>query len=121
MNIIPYNNQLKGHARAMRNENTNAEALLWLGLKQKQLLGLRFNRQKMVGNYILDFYCKELRLAIEIDGESHELQYEYDRNRAAFLGGFGIRVLRFYNQDVVASPEGVIREIKAYIESKFYC
>jgi len=69
--LIPYNPKLKQLARKLRNKSTKSEVLLWNYLKGKQIKGFDFHRQKPIGNYIVDFYCSELLLAIEIDGESH--------------------------------------------------
>lgn len=69
--IIPYNPKLKGYARELRNSSTFAEIVLWGYLKGKQMRGYDFDRQRPIDNYIVDFYCKDLQLAIEIDGESH--------------------------------------------------
>ncbi len=69
--IIPYNPKLKELARKLRNDSTFTEIILWNYLKKKQMRGFDFDRQKPIDNYIVDFYCKDLKLAIEIDGESH--------------------------------------------------
>ncbi len=71
--IIPYNPNLKELARKLRNNSTKAEIILWLKLKGKQMYGYDFHRQKPLDNYIADFFCHELMLAIEVDGYSHEL------------------------------------------------
>lgn len=69
--IIPYNPKLKEFARKLRNESTFTEIMVWNYLKKKQMRGYDFDRQRPIDNYIVDFYCKNLQLAIEIDGESH--------------------------------------------------
>jgi len=69
--IIPYNHKLKELARKLRNDSTLSEIMLWNYLNGKQMLGYDFDRQRPIDNYIVDFYCKDLKLAIEIDGESH--------------------------------------------------
>ena len=76
--IIPYNPKLKKLARKLRNKSTKSEVLLWNYLKGRQIKGFDFHRQKPIGNYIVDFYCSELLLAIEIDGESHYGNEEKD-------------------------------------------
>jgi very-short-patch-repair endonuclease len=76
--IIPYNKNLKILARNLRNNSTLSEILLWKQLKGKQIFGYDFHRQKPIGDYIVDFYCSELLLAIEIDGSSHNEKYEDD-------------------------------------------
>ena len=69
--IIPYNPKLKAFARNLRNDSTYTEILLWNYLKGKQMRGFDFDRQRPIDNFIVDFYCKDLQLAIEVDGESH--------------------------------------------------
>ncbi|TYC01378.1 MAG: endonuclease domain-containing protein [Kosmotoga sp.] len=78
---LPYNPKLKELARELRKNSTLAEVLLWNELKKKKLKGYRFIRQKPIGNYIVDFFCKELFLAIEIDGSTHYEKGEEDIRR----------------------------------------
>src|SRR5436190_23610164 len=116
--IISYNGKLKDRAKYMRNNSSHGEVALWASLKNKQL-GIRFVRQRMIGNYIVDFYCKELKLAIEVDDESHDMKYTYDNKRTAMLSELGVIVLRFSNKDVLKNREGVVESIKKYIEENF--
>ncbi len=76
--IIPYNPELVPLARKLRNNSTLSEVLLWKRIRNKQLFGYDFDRQKPIGNYIVDLYCAELMLAIEIDGDSHDHKSEED-------------------------------------------
>jgi len=105
--FIPYNGDLKENVRQLRQNATKAEKKLWY----EYLRGheYRFVRQKIIGNYIIDFYCQKLKLAIEIDGESHlgDRNEEYDKTRTAELDRFGIKVLRFWNNEVVDGLSGV--------------
>ncbi len=78
--IIPYNPKLKEFARQLRNDSTKTEIFLWLKLKSKQMYGYDFHRQKPIDNYILDFFCYELMLGIEVDGYSHEFLEVYNRD-----------------------------------------
>ena len=78
---IHYNSKLKQLSRNLRNQSTLAEVLLWAQLNKKQQSGYKFNRQKPIGNYIVDFYCSELNLVIEIDGESHYNKEVHDKKR----------------------------------------
>lgn len=117
-NIIPYNPRLKQYAKQMRNNSTKAESTLWSALRCNQL-GVRFNRQKMINNYILDFYCKDLKLAIEIDDQSHDFKYKYDQIRTNILESLGIRILRFTNMEVLLNREGVVEYIKDYIKTNY--
>jgi len=105
---------LKTFRKELRNNLTPAEAKLWTLLKGKQLDGRRFRRQFSVANYILDFYCPDENLAIELDGNGHIFasQAEYDEERDLFLLHFGIKVLRFVNKCVWDDPENLINEVK---------
>ncbi|MCI0673590.1 MAG: endonuclease domain-containing protein, partial [Myxococcaceae bacterium] len=100
-------------ARDLRAHLTNAEHALWACIRRKQLRGFRFRRQHPVAQYVLDFYCPAARLAVEVDGGQHGTDggRARDAARAAFLGGQGIRVLRFWNSDVQANLEGVLVRI----------
>ncbi|MDQ1328157.1 MAG: hypothetical protein QG641_1442 [Candidatus Poribacteria bacterium] len=114
--IIPYNPKLKELARQLRNNSTVAEVFLWTHLKGKQMLGYDFHRQKPIDNYIVDFFCNELMLAIEIDGITHEGKSIKDDARQKKLESLGIRFLRFYDQDVRENTEGVLISIKQWIK-----
>ncbi|MDY5238402.1 endonuclease domain-containing protein [Bacteroides helcogenes] len=99
--------------KELRNHSTPAEATLWKMLKGEQVAGLKFRRQHSVGPYILDFFCPEIKLAIELDGEVHNKQEEYDEQRTHFLQKTkGIEVLRFENRTVFENAELIIREIE---------
>lgn len=115
--------QLRSFRRDLRKQMTPAEAKLWTHLKNAQLEGRKFRRQHSVDRYILDFYCPQERLAIELDGEVHSFvcAQEYDLERDAFLNAFGIKVLRFENKMVFRDTEAVLIEIARhfgwYLES----
>ena len=104
---------IKERARHMRKHPTAAENLLWDRLRRKQVANLRFRRQQPIGRYIVDFYCAEARLVIELDGASHAQpgQIEHDRERQLFLESLELRVLRFPNEQVLYSTEIVLIEI----------
>ena len=87
-------------ARKMRQEPTKAEQKLWQRLRRKQIGGCKFCRQHQFGRFIVDFYCHEARLIIEVAGDVHAFQEEYDADRQAALEEQGYRVVRFSNQDV---------------------
>ena len=97
--IIPYNPKLKEYARELRKNSTLSEVLLWKNIKNKAL-GVQFHRQVPMLEYIVDFYCHELMLAIEIDGDSHLYKYEYDIKRQGELEKEGVVFLRFTDLDV---------------------
>jgi very-short-patch-repair endonuclease len=95
---------------------TLSEVLLWNELKRKQMLGYDFDRQRPIGNFIVDFYCKELSLAIEIDGDSHIYRYDYDDERQKILEKSGVKFLRFENIEVKKNMTNVLRVIEDWIE-----
>ena len=97
--IIPYNPKLKEYARELRKNSTLSEVLLWQQIKNKALR-VQFHRQVPMLEYIVDFYCHELMLAIEIDGDSHLYKYEYDSKRQGELEKEGVIFLRFTDLDV---------------------
>lgn len=96
---------------------TPAEARLWSVLRNKQLAGLRFRCQHPVGSFILDFYCPAYKLVVEVDGEIHDHQIEYDAARSAQLAEYGYRVLRFRNEQVINDLPQVLAAIKSVIVS----
>jgi very-short-patch-repair endonuclease len=110
--ILPYNPKLVPLARKLRNNSTLSEVLLWLKLRNKQFMGYDFDRQKPIDNYIVDFFCKELILAIEIDGSSHDYKYEQDLSRQQSIETFGVTVIRFEDIRVKKDIEGVLRELE---------
>lgn len=105
--------ELKEFRKELRNKSTAAEELLWKELKSKKLNGYKFRRQHSVGNYILDFYCTEYKLAIELDGFHHFDKYEkdYDDARTEYLNELNIKVIRFKNPDVEKNISWVLEEI----------
>ena len=115
--IILYNPKLKEFARQLRNNSTKTEILLWQKLKRKQLFGYDFHRQKPINNYILDFFCHELMLGIEIDGYSHELieVFEKDTRKTRKMNDFGITILRFSDYQVLRDMENVLIAIEQFI------
>lgn len=100
--------------KILRHGMTEPEKLLWFYLRNEKL-GWRFRRQHSVGYYILDFYCPQAKLAIELDGATHDSDaaQENDREREKFLAACGIRVLRFRNQEAVENITGVLNQIKS--------
>src|SRR5262249_48306064 len=90
------------YSRALRGEPTDAEALLWRRLRGRQLNGAKFRRQHPIGPYFADLCCVEARLVIELDGGQHAEQTAEDAGRTAYLGAQGFRVVRFWNDDVLA-------------------
>ena len=118
MRFLPYNKNLTALARENRKNPTPAEALIWQKvLRSKQLDLYKFHRQKPIGPYIVDFYCAELRLVIEIDGDSHAEQAGYDADRTAYLNNLGLRVLRYANRKVLGNLSGIFDDLSAHIQN----
>lgn len=111
--IIPYNPKLKEFARQLRNNSTKSEIKLWYYLKGKQRLGFDFHRQKPIDNYIVDFYCCDLFLAIELDGITHTYEGAIDKDkiRDQKLNNLGITILRFEDDFVFKQMDFVIEKI----------
>jgi very-short-patch-repair endonuclease len=115
--IIPYNPKLKELARQLRNNSTKAEVRLWQKIKRKQFWGYDFHRQKPIDNYILDFFCNELMLGIEIDGYSHQIVevYKKDIIKEEKIKSFGITLLRFTDNQVFNDMDNVLRALESFI------
>ncbi|MFA7204534.1 MAG: DNA methyltransferase, partial [Candidatus Caldatribacteriota bacterium] len=111
-NELPYNPNLKQKARELRKARNLSEVLLWKQIKNKQLLGLDFDRQKIIGDYIVDFYCKNLGVVIEIDGLSHDGKIEYDARRDEYFKGLGLKIIHLSDLDVKKNLEGVVDFLK---------
>ncbi|GAA4410200.1 hypothetical protein GCM10011450_24960 [Advenella faeciporci] len=115
---LPFNPELKQRARKLRQAGNLSEVLLWNQIKKKQLLGLDFDRQKIIGNYIVDFYCAELKVALEIDGESHINKAEYDARRDAYLKSLGLTVIHVTDEDVKRNLAGVMVWLEGHVALK---
>ena len=113
--IIPYEPYLKEIAKRLRQNSTLAEVLLWNELKNRQLLDLDFDRQKPLARYVVDFYCKDLSLAIEVDGDSHDYNYAEDLTRQKELEELGVKFLRFDDLEVKRDIPNVLRAIEAWV------
>jgi very-short-patch-repair endonuclease len=116
----PADTRCLDNARHARRHATDAETLLWRHLRRQQLDGLRFRCQHPVGQYLLDFYCHEARLAVELDGGGHagESQLHHDTERSAQLQAMGIRVVRFWNHDVLSNIDGVVQALRQALEER---
>ena len=112
---LPSNSRLMQRAREMRKGYVLSEVLFWNRVKSNQVLDLDFDRQKVIGNYIVDFYIKRIGVAIEIDGSSHNDKEEYDRNRDNYLRGLGVSVLHYADREVKQSLDGVIQHLIEFI------
>ena len=109
---LPYNPNLKQKAKELRCASNLFEVLLWNQIKNKQLDGLDFNRQKIIGNYIVDFYCAERQVVIEIDGCSHDQKIQYDAKREAYLLSLSLTVIHLLDSDVGHNLSGVMTFLK---------
>ena len=115
--IIPYNPALKGLAKKLRQNMTFSEVKLWNELKNGKMMGYDFDRQRPIGNYIVDFYCKDLKLALEVDGITHldERVILKDEIRQDELEMLGVNFLRFDALLIVNKVESVLKEIETWI------
>jgi very-short-patch-repair endonuclease len=103
-------------ARQLRRQQTDAERLLWSRLRDHRFLSLQFRRQHPLAPYVLDFYCAELALAVELDGGQHADAQAHDQQRTDFLAARGLTVLRFWNNEVMSNLEGVLEQLRGFVE-----
>lgn len=115
--IVKYNPKLKELARQLRNNATKSEIRLWQKLKRNQMYGYDFHRQKPIDEFIVDFFCNKLQLAIEVDGYSHEILEVWEKNvkKTRRLNELNINVLRFSDYQVMNDIENVLFVIEDYI------
>jgi len=113
VSLLYYNQKLKELSRNLRKNMTDAEKFLWAKIRGKQIKGLQFYRQKILGNYIVDFYCAKANLVVELDGGQHYTQDGKHRDsvREAYLSKQGLKVLRFSDREVFLNIEGVMETI----------
>ncbi|MGB9080199.1 MAG: endonuclease domain-containing protein [Desulfuromonadaceae bacterium] len=117
---MPIPPELLIFARQLRKEQTEAELLLWYILRGRRFCGFKFRRQYPIGGYILDFYCHDAGLAVELDGGGHNIEEQrlYDTERTKAIEAAGIHVVRFWNNDVFQSLEVVLEEIYTHLKVK---
>jgi len=108
----------QGKRRSLRKNMTYCEKIVWTHLRKRQL-GFRFLRQYSVDHFVIDFYCPELKLAVELDGDVHEVpeQKEYDIARQKYLEAFGIKFIRIKNEEFLGNPNKAINKIEKEISS----
>ena len=99
-------------ARKLRRSTTDVERKLWHRIRDKQIEGFRFRRQRPVGRFIVDFICLDARLIVELDGGQHAENVAHDKKRSAFLESLGYRVLRFWNNEVIENMDGVLERLR---------
>ena len=108
------NTNIKKIRKSLRLRQTDAESKLWYYLRRRQLKNYKFYRQYSINRYVLDFYCPKLKLAIEVDGDTHYMNdgvIEYDKKRQSYIETFGVKFLRFTNDDIYTNIDEVIEEI----------
>jgi len=105
---------LTAFARELRDRSTDAERLFWSRVRAHRLSGFKFKRQQPIGPYIVDFFCSDANLIVELDGGQHATDAD-DSIRDAWLNGEGYRVLRFWNNDVLTNVDGVIETVMKYL------
>ena len=117
MYYLPYDTNLREFSRRLRKNSTLGEILLWQKLRAGSIMNYTFNRQKPLNRYIVDFYCKPLKLVIEIDGSYHYEQDQMimDKERQQILEGMGLSFLRFSELQVLKDIDWVLKEITNYI------
>jgi very-short-patch-repair endonuclease len=112
--MLTYNSKLKGLARELRKNMTDAERLLWSKIRGRQINNLQFYRQRIIGDYIVDFYCPKRSLVIEVDGGQHYIPdgQNSDQKRDEHLKLLGLNVVRFSNIEVLKNIDGVIQKVQ---------
>lgn len=115
----PFPTETLTTAKSLRTTGTDSEQRLWYHLRAKRLAGLKFRRQHPVPPYVVDFYCEELKLVIELDGSQHN--EDSDRTRTRFLERQGLTVLRFWDNDVLQRTDGVLETIVAFAQDRPPC
>ncbi len=106
------NSRALPYRRALRNTQTEAETIFWNQIRAKRFFGLKFKRQYSIDRYVVDFFCHSKNIAIEIDGGQHAENIEYDNARTKFLNALGIKVLRFWNNDIINNLDGVLEKLR---------
>ena len=121
MTIIFNRQSDKEKRRQLRDNMPEAEVILWSRLQRKTLRGHKFRRQYGIGRYVVDFYCPKLKLAIEIDGDSHftDQAQEYDREREAYIQSLGLKVIRFTNLEVRNNLCAVLEAIEKLVSPPY--
>ena len=119
VHYLPENRKLLGYARKNRKAGNMAEIAFWEQVHGKMFHGLDFDRQKVIGNYIVDFFVKRLGLVIEIDGGSHNEKEDYDTQRDKYLEGLGLKVFHTTDYDVLQHVNIVLADLRKYIVENY--
>lgn len=116
---LPYNPMLKERAKALRYARNLPEVLFWQQVHKKKFHQIDFDRQKVIGNYIVDFYVKQLGLIIEIDGKSHDFDGDYDEQREKYLIAQGLKIYRIPVDDILKQMEFAMMGLENYIVENY--
>ena len=116
---LPYNASLKSRAKALRKAGNFSEVVFWKEVRNKSFWNIDFDRQRVIGNYIVDFYVKALGLVVEIDGEIHNFQEEYDEKRETYLKNLGLKVFRISTTKMLFDTENVMKELEQFIITEY--
>jgi very-short-patch-repair endonuclease len=103
---------LLSYSRDLRQQGVLSEALLWNCLKGRQINNLKFTKQKVIGKYIVDFYCAELKTVIEIDGSTHDFKFEYDQERESYIKTFGYRIVKIGDDQIKFNLADIVEWLK---------
>ena len=112
---LPYNATLKSRARALRKAGNLSEVIFWRQVRAGEFHNIDFDRQRVIGNYIVDFYVKSLGLVVEIDGESHNDKEEYDAKREDFLISLGLKVFKISTIQIKYDLDNVMKNLEDFI------
>ena len=116
---LPYNASLKSRAKALRKAGNFSEVVFWKEVRNKSFWNIDFDRQRIIGNYIVDFCVKALGLVVEIDGEIHNFQEEYDEKREMYLKDLGLKVFRISTTKMLFDAENVMKDLEQFIISEY--
>lgn len=116
---LPYNPSLKKLLPGKRRAGILSEVLFWKRVRDRQFYGIDFDRQRIIGNYIVDFYVKTLGLVVEIDGQSHEQKDEYDSVRSDYIESLGLQIFRVTDLEVKTALPQVMQSLEDFIVQKF--
>jgi very-short-patch-repair endonuclease len=116
---LPYNPKLKERTKLLRKAGILSEVIFWQQVHKRKFWNIDFDRQRIIGNYIVDFYVKTLGLVVEIDGSSHDNKEEYDERREDFLKSFGLQVYRISDSRVKHDLGNVMEELEKYIIQEY--
>jgi very-short-patch-repair endonuclease len=116
---LPYNFRLKSRARGLRKIGNYSEVVFWQQVHKKKFYSIDFDRQRIIGSYIVDFYVKTLGLVVEIDGESHNDKEDYDEKRECYLKSLGLKIFKTTDFRVLHDLDNVMKELEGFIIEHF--